>query len=538
MSEAATQIRSPRRSTAQSSPMGTSTSGGAGGSVPEIRRMISNSFIPRGATFAGRRGDGSARLPPHRERARRPRTRPPPPPRAPPRAQPSARSLAAGTVRAGSSNRVSQRLLPRPLRGPRDATGRWRVSPAVPDRPSRLQLPHCDPQGVKIPLRVPGRHTPPLLLGSPRVGVVGGTLGPHLVTRVAGHEAYTGVEFGVLGAPPGLDPGEPGYLGLRVEARLFECLAAGAGGEVLARLEHPTRVLPEPDRWLAAPEEERPRLIPFEVHEDCARAQVRVDHALVTAGLRHRGLWEEFLGEGAQGTGDAPDVLRAPPARLFEPLFEGHPPVAEVLVREVHLHVARAGDVGHGSEEVAARRLPDPGGEDALGRDEEACLLVELAHGPILEALAAAQTTGRRLPGAGRALEEQHAAVLPDGQDARDEVRLQHAPCAKTTRSNITRRVYLDHHPGNERCSQAVDSRSSASRVARTTTKQRPFDSFPRYHGVIRRGGHASTSRRLEKWRRGSVSGNATPICSVIASDSISSSARRRSQGWWWMSPR
>src|SRR5215218_9031135 len=58
MSDAATQSRPPRRRTAQSSPIGTSISGGAWGSLSEILRMISNSFIrcvlperaPAGAT--------------------------------------------------------------------------------------------------------------------------------------------------------------------------------------------------------------------------------------------------------------------------------------------------------------------------------------------------------------------------------------------------------------------------------------------------------------------------------------------------------
>src|ERR687893_1718126 len=44
MSAATTQRASPKRSTAQSSPMGTTTSGGGEGSLSERRRMTSSSF--------------------------------------------------------------------------------------------------------------------------------------------------------------------------------------------------------------------------------------------------------------------------------------------------------------------------------------------------------------------------------------------------------------------------------------------------------------------------------------------------------------
>src|SRR3712207_327873 len=143
----------------------------------------------------------------------------------------------------------------------------------------------------------------------------------------------------------------------------------------------------------------------------------------------------------SKGNGDAPDVLGAPPPRQGEPLLEGHPPVAEVLVGEMHPLVSRPANVGNGCQEAAARRLPYPGGEYAPGNDEEARLLVELAHGPVLEALAGIQTTGRRLPGAGRALEQEHAAVLPHGEDAGDEIRLQVTPGARFVRAALTRRV-------------------------------------------------------------------------------------------------
>jgi hypothetical protein len=49
-----------------------------------------------------------------------------------------------------------------------------------------------------------------------------------------------------------------------------------------------------------------------------------------------------------------------------------------------------------------------------LGRDQDAGLFVELADGPFLEALARLKTPGGRLPGTSGALEQEHAAVLPD----------------------------------------------------------------------------------------------------------------------------
>jgi hypothetical protein len=71
--------------------------------------------------------------------------------------------------------------------------------------------------------------------------------------------------------------------------------------------------------------------------------------------------------------------------------------------------------VGDGGQTSTARRLADPGGDDALGRDQDAGLFVELADGPFLEALARLKTSGGRLPGTGGALEQEHAAVFPDG---------------------------------------------------------------------------------------------------------------------------
>src|SRR5918994_369286 len=171
---------------------------------------------------------------------------------------------------------------------------------------------------------------------------------------------------------------------------------------------------------------------------------------------------------------DAPDVLGTPPARQPKPLLEGHPPVAEVLVREVYLRAVRAGYEGHGGEEVAARGRPDPRCQDALGCDEEAGLLEELAHGPTLEVLARGQATGRRLPGAGRPLEEQHAPVREDGQDARDEV----GPNA--------------HLASRARCSQPMTTRNHASPVVLHNFNVPPAaGTTPGHRGAWRSGGSA-----------------------------------------------
>src|ERR671916_3165975 len=201
------------------------------------------------------------------------------------------------------------------------------------------------------------------------MGVVRGGLWTYLSPRVACQKTDPGVELRILRSPPGLDPGKPGGLGLGVEARLLEGLAPGAGDEILARLQHAAGVLPEPYRRLAAPQEERPRLVSIEVDQDRASPQVRVDHAAFPRGLRRRGRGERLLGEEAKGGGDAPDVLGAPPAGKGEPLLEGHPPVAEVLVGEMHPPVSRPADVGNGGQEPAAGRLPDPGCEYAPGND-------------------------------------------------------------------------------------------------------------------------------------------------------------------------
>ena len=140
--------------------------------------------------------------------------------------------------------------------------------------------------------------------------------------------------------------------------------------------------------------------------------------------------------------GYALDVLVAPPARQRHPLPEGYPPVVEMLLGETDLCSISLSRVGDGSQTSTARRLADPGGDDALGRDQHAGLFVELADGPFFEALARLKTSGWRLPGACGALEQEHAAVFPDGQESRDEIRLQSVPVAKISRLLTIQQVY------------------------------------------------------------------------------------------------
>jgi hypothetical protein len=90
--------------------------------------------------------------------------------------------------------------------------------------------------------------------------------------------------------------------------------------------------------------------------------------------------------------------------------------VVEMLLGETDLCSFSPSRVGYGGQTSTARRLADPGGDDALGSYQDAGLFVELADGPFLEALARLETSGRRLPGARWALKQEHAAVLPDGQ--------------------------------------------------------------------------------------------------------------------------
>src|SRR5919112_6320110 len=113
-----------------------------------------------------------------------------------------------------------------------------------------------------------------------------------------------------------------------------------------------------------------------------------------------------------------------------------------MLLGETNLCSIGLSGVGDGGQTSTARRFADPGGDDALGRDQDAGLFVELADGPFFEALARLKTSGRRLPGARWALEQEHAAILPDGQKAGDEIRLQSVLVVKISRPLCIRQVY------------------------------------------------------------------------------------------------
>src|SRR5687767_4028984 len=172
--------------------------------------------------------------------------------------------------------------------------------------------------------------------------------------------------------------------------------------------------------------------------------------------------------------------------------------------------------VGNGGQASAARCIADPGGDDAPWEDEHAGLFVQLPDGTLFEALARLETAGRRLPGARGTQEQEHASVLPDRENAGDEIRLQGKPATTVSILPTTRPVY-----------------GSRERLAYVG----PFANRLVYE-AIRRGNQASTSRRLEKWRIGPVSGNSRPICCVIASVRTSASAGWSGHNRWWTSPR
>src|SRR5215204_6031892 len=113
-----------------------------------------------------------------------------------------------------------------------------------------------------------------------------------------------------------------------------------------------------------------------------------------------------------------------------------------MLLGETDLCSIGPSRVGDGGQTSTARRLADPGGDDTLGGGQDAGLFIELANGPFLEALAWLETSGRWLPGARWTLKQEHAAVLPDGQEAGDEIRLHRAPLAKISGLPSIRQVY------------------------------------------------------------------------------------------------
>src|ERR671913_573547 len=111
MSEAATQVLSPIFRTAQSSPRGTSTSGGAGGRRAEILRITSNSL--NAALCPTSREDGgifcSGGILHGRAPRQRPRTLPLPGPERPNSSRPSAPWRAGSAIRPEPPPRTAQR---------------------------------------------------------------------------------------------------------------------------------------------------------------------------------------------------------------------------------------------------------------------------------------------------------------------------------------------------------------------------------------------------------------------------------------------
>jgi hypothetical protein len=122
------------------------------------------------------------------------------------------------------------------------------------------------------------------------------------------------------------------------------------------------------------------------------------------------------------------DVLVVPPARQRHPFVERHPPVVEMLLGEGNLSPAGPSGVGYGGQASATRRITHPGGDDPSRGDEHAGLLVQLAYGPLFQALARLETPGRRFPGARGTQEQEHASIVANGQNTGDQIRLQSKP--------------------------------------------------------------------------------------------------------------
>src|SRR5918997_5591833 len=244
MSEAATQLLSPRRKTAQSSPMGTRTSGGAGGRKPGRRRIASNSLTALGGRRggAGRGTSGSGET--ARARGRRPRAR-----RRSRRRRGARRSPRAYDRRRWGERprpRPKPTTTPRPPAAPRLRPSPGRSSDGPPVRPlcagprsrSSGHAPDLGPQPVRVPGRVPGPQGPPLILRRPQVVVVGRVFQPDLPTGVPGQKTDPGVQLGVVRGLPGLDPSPPREQGtFYLQPRLLASLAAGAPPQDPTRLE-------------------------------------------------------------------------------------------------------------------------------------------------------------------------------------------------------------------------------------------------------------------------------------------------------------
>src|SRR5919202_586633 len=119
------------------------------------------------------------------------------------------------------------------------------------------------------------------------------------------------------------------------------------------------------------------------------------------------------------------------------------------------------GCVRGAGKETTARLFSDPGCKEALRRDEQTRLLVDLAYGAYLEALAGGETPRGGLPGTGGTPEQEHPAVRANRQDAGDQVCFDRQPLG-----------YPSGRSGRyERSLRAAASGSSASSTARTTAK-------------------------------------------------------------------
>src|ERR687898_3080299 len=278
--------------------------------------MTSNSFTAggTGTRFADRRSAGTAGRPPVRVRAPRAETLPQRRSQARRMPRSSARSLAAGRgppesqrtatpaprrprrpkPRYANPSAVETGRQARGSQGPRPLPARcWSLS--VPSR-LRVYPPHRFPQVARLFARIPGTERTPLGFVDPTVVIVGDVFEADFAARVPGEKADAGVELGVVGGTPGLDPGPPDKLRFGIQASFLKGLAPGASREVLTRLEHAARVLPEPFGRLATPQEQRPGLVaPPEIHDDRPGTEVGADGA----GAGRNGWWG--LGKGVRG---------------------------------------------------------------------------------------------------------------------------------------------------------------------------------------------------------------------------------------------
>ena len=127
----------------------------------------------------------------------------------------SVRGRAVRTPRQGPRPRTAGRPRARLSRGA--ASGPLSSERVVLRSPasSSLHLPDGSPEHVRLLLCVPGTQRAPLGFRCPHVGVVGRCLRFYLASGMACEEAHAGVELGVVGGAPRLDPGPPGVLDAR-----------------------------------------------------------------------------------------------------------------------------------------------------------------------------------------------------------------------------------------------------------------------------------------------------------------------------------